>query len=67
MTKREAIKLFEERKVRTAWDDKEEKWYFSVVDVVEMLTDSPDPKRYWSVIKSRLKKRVSNLRQFVVL
>ena len=55
MTKETSIKLFEEKKVRTAWDEKTEEWYFSVVDVVGILTDSPDPKRYWSVLKTRLK------------
>lgn len=44
MTKKEAIQLFEDRKVRTVWDDKQEKWYFSIVDVVEVLTDSKDHK-----------------------
>jgi len=49
------IKLFEDRKIRTVWNESEEEWYFSVVDVVGVLTDSPDPKRYWSVLKTRLK------------
>ena len=56
MTQKQAIQLFEERKVRTIWDDETETWYFSVIDVVGVLTDSPDPKRYWSVLKSRIKK-----------
>ena len=56
MTKKQAIQLFQERKVRTVWDDKEEKWYFSIVDVVEVLTDSTNPQTYWRVLKSRLKK-----------
>ena len=56
MTKKQAIQLFSDRKIRTVWDDKEEKWYFSVVDVVGVLTESADPKRYWSVLKTRLKK-----------
>ena len=56
MTKKEALQLFEERKVRTVWDDQEEKWYFSVVDVVGVLTDSPNPQNYWKVLKHRLKK-----------
>jgi len=51
----QAIKLFETKKVRTVWNEDEEEWYFSVVDVVAALTDSPDPKRYWSVLKTRLK------------
>jgi len=54
MTKREAIKLFEEKKVRTVWDDNQEKWYFSIVDVVSVLTDSPNPQVYWRVLKKRL-------------
>ena len=53
MTKKEIIKVFEERKVRTVWDDKEEKWYFSIVDVVAALTDSADPKQYIKRMKSR--------------
>lgn len=56
MTKKEALQLFEERKVRTVWDDQEEKWYFSVVDVVSVLTDSPNPQNYWKVLKHRLTK-----------
>lgn len=56
MTKKESLKLFEDRKVRTVWDSEKEEWYFSVIDVVAILTDSPDPKRYWSVLKSRIKK-----------
>lgn len=50
------LKLFEDKSVRTIWDEEHEKWYFSVVDVVAVLTESPDAKRYWSVLKSRLKK-----------
>ena len=53
--KKEAIKLFEEHKVRTIWDDTHEKWYFSIVDVVAILTDSPNPQTYWRVLKKRLK------------
>lgn len=53
MAKKEIIKLFEEKKVRTVWDDKEEKWYFSIVDVVAVLTDSADPKQYIKKMKSR--------------
>lgn len=61
MTQHNAIKLFEAKKVRTIWDDKEEKWYFSIVDVVAVLTDSPNPRKYWSVLKTRLKKEGSEL------
>ena len=56
MTQKQAIQLFEERKVRTIWDDETETWYFSVIDVVGVLTDSPDPNNYWKVLKNRLKK-----------
>ena len=49
------IKLFEDRKIRTHWDDKEEKWYFSIVDVVGVLADSVDPAAYWRKLKQRLK------------
>jgi hypothetical protein len=55
------IKLFEDRKVRTLWDNKQEKWFFSVVDVVGILTDSINPRKYWSVLKTRLKKEGSEL------
>ena len=58
MTKKQQIQLFEEKKVRTAWDDQEEKWYFSIVDVCGVLTDQPDydgAKNYWKVLKFRLK------------
>ena len=53
--KKEAVKLFEERKVRTIWDDTHEKWYFSIVDAVAILTDSTNPQTYWRVLKKRLK------------
>ena len=56
MTKKQAIQLFEKQKVRTIWDDEQEKWYFCVVDVVEVLTDSANPQTYWRVLKNRLKK-----------
>ena len=56
MTKKEAIQLFEEKKVRTVWDDEQEKWYFSIVDVCGVLTDSPNPRNYWKVLKHRLLK-----------
>ena len=59
MTKKYSIKLFEEKKVRTVWDDQEEKWYFSIVDVCGVLTSQPDydhAKNYWKVLKHRLLK-----------
>ena len=55
MTKRNQIQLFSERKVRTIWDDDTEKWYFSVVDVVAILTESIDGRKYWNKLKQRLK------------
>lgn len=54
MTQKPEIKLFDEKLVRTVWDDEQEKWYFSVVDVVEVLTDSSNPQVYWRVLKKRL-------------
>ena len=59
MTQKESIRLFEERKVRAIWDDEQEEWYFSIVDVISILTDSPNPRKYWSVLKNRLKKEGS--------
>ena len=56
MTKHEIPKLFENRKIRTVWDDEQEKWYFSIVDVVGVLTNSENPQTYWRVLKNRLKK-----------
>ena len=61
MTKKEAIKIFEEKKVRTLWDDETEEWYFSVVDVVSVLTDSENPRRYWSDLKRKLSVEGSQL------
>ena len=61
MTKETAIKLFEEKQIRSLWSDQEEKWYFSIVDVVSILTESPNPRKYWSVLKTRLKKEGSQL------
>lgn len=49
------IKLFESKKVRTHWDEKTEQWYFSVIDVVEILTESPNPRDYWFKMKTRVK------------
>ena len=61
MPQQNKIQLFEERKVRTLWDDEHEKWFFSIVDVIAVLTDSPNPRKYWSVLKTRLKKEGSEL------
>lgn len=54
MTQKQAIQLFEQRKVRTVWDDEAERWYFSVVDVIGVLTDSTNPQAYWRKLKQRL-------------
>jgi hypothetical protein len=61
MNKEAAIKIFEHKQIRTHWDDEQEKWYFSVVDVVGVLTESPNPRKYWSVLKTRLKAEGSEL------
>ena len=54
MTKETALKLFNERQIRTHWDDEQEKWYFSIVDVITVLTESENPQTYWRVLKKRL-------------
>ena len=71
MTKKQALQLFEQRKVRTVWDDEQEKWYFSIVDVCQVLTDSKDAltaRKYWNKLKQRLKEEgnetVTNCHQF---
>lgn len=56
MTQKHKIQLFEDKKVRTVWDDQEEKWYFSIVDVCAVLSESENPQTYWRVLKNRLKK-----------
>ena len=61
MEKQNEIKVFEDKKVRTLWDEEQEKWYFSIVDVIAVLTDSPNPRKYWSVLKTRLKAEGSQL------
>ena len=55
MAQNDNIQLFEDKRIRTAWDEEKEEWYFSVVDVVAVLTDSPNPQTYWRVLKKRLK------------
>jgi hypothetical protein len=61
MTKETAIKLFNEKQIRTHWDDEKGKWYFSIVDVVGVLSESENPNNYWKVLKNRLKKEGSEL------
>ena len=55
MAQNDKIQLFEDKRIRTAWDAEKEEWYFSIVDVVAVLTDSPNPQTYWRVLKKRLK------------
>lgn len=66
MNKENAIKIFEQKKVRTHWNEKQEKWYFSVIDVIEILTGSSVPKRYWSDLKKKLTKEGSQLYEKIV-
>jgi len=61
MTKDTAIRLFNEKQIRSHWDNDREKWYFSIVDVVGVLTESGNPNNYWKVLKNRLKKEGSEL------
>ncbi len=61
MKKENTIKLFQDQKVRVEWDSEQEKWYFSIVDVIQILTQSVNPRKYWSVLKTRLKKEGSEL------
>ena len=55
MGQNDKIQLFEDKRIRTAWDEEKEEWFFSIVDVVGVLTDSPNPNNYWKVLKKRLK------------
>lgn len=61
MSQNRSIKLFENKKVRVQWVEEEQKWYFSIIDVIAILTDSPNPRKYWSVLKTRLKAEGSQL------
>ncbi len=61
MTKENAIRLFNDHRIRVLWDDEQEKWFFSIVDVIAVLTESQNPRKYWSVLKTRLKKEGSQL------
>ena len=61
MTKETAIKLFQDQRVRVHWDSDQEKWYFSIIDVIGVLTGSENPRKYWSVLKTRLKKEGSEV------
>jgi hypothetical protein len=61
MEKQNEIKIFEDKKVRTLWDADQEKWYFSIIDVIEILTGSPRPRKYWNALKTKLKAEGSEL------
>ena len=68
MTQKQSLQIFEDRKIRTVWDDEQEKWYFSIVDTVEILTESKDATAYLRKLKQRLKaegnETVTNCHQF---
>jgi len=59
--KQDAIKIFEDKKIRAVWDAEREEWYFSIIDVIEVLTDSERPRKYWSDLKTKLQKEGSQL------
>ena len=61
MTQTQSIQAFEGNKVRAVWDDEAEKWYFSVIDVIQVLTESPRPRKYWNALKTKLKDEGSEL------
>ncbi|QQS49859.1 MAG: Bro-N domain-containing protein [Bacteroidota bacterium] len=61
MTQETAIKLFEQKQIRSVWKDEDEKWYFSIIDVIEVLTGTDRPRKYWSDLKVKLKKEGSEL------
>src|SRR3989344_2531186 len=63
MKKSNSIILFNQKRIRRIWDEEKELWYFSVVDVVEILTDSPRPRKYWNALKTKLKQEGSELSQ----
>ena len=60
------LKLFDSKKVRTHWDEDNEKWYFPIIDVIEILTDSSIPKRYWSDLKKKLNQEGSEVYEKIV-
>lgn len=61
MEQKSAIKIFEQKQVRSIWDEEKEKWYFSIVDIIEVLTETERPRKYWSDLKNKLKKEGSEL------
>ena len=66
MKKENSIILFNQKKVRRHWDDNKEQWYFSIVDVAAVLTDSSNPRRYWSDLKTKLKQEGSEVYEKIV-
>lgn len=64
MTKENAIKLFEDKKIRTVQDNESEKWYISIIDVIQVLTGNERPRKYWGDLKRKLKKEESQLSDF---
>ena len=66
MKKENSVILFNQKKVRRHWDDNTEQWYFSIVDVVAVLTDSSNPRRYWSDLKTKLKQEGSEVYEKIV-
>lgn len=65
MKPKNEIKIFEDKKVSTLWDSEQGKWYFSIIDVIEVLTESPRPRKYWNALKTKLKNEGSELSQFL--
>ncbi|MEA1987111.1 MAG: Bro-N domain-containing protein [Candidatus Marinimicrobia bacterium] len=63
MSKQNKVQLFQEQKVRTHWDEDKEKWFFSIIDVVAILTESPRPRKYWNALKTKLQAEGSELSQ----
>ena len=61
MTQENAIKVFDSKNVRTLWDDEQEKWFISIIDVIQALTDNDRPRKYWNDLKTKLKKEGSQL------
>lgn len=63
MSRKDKIQLFQEQRIRTHWDDGQEKWYFSIIDIVAILTESPRPRKYWNALKTKLQEEGSELSQ----
>ncbi len=70
MTQKQSLQIFEDRKIRTVWDVEQEKWYFSIIDTIEILTGQNNhqgARNYWKVLKNRLKKKETKRLQFVTV